>query len=104
MHVLGSMKSISSSSPPWMQSTGHTSTHDLSFTVMHGWQMTYVNGRASSDIQSVACKKHRPLLPPPETDLPRFVRRKPKTSRQHRRADDILDEVREHAQIGRAVV
>ena len=34
MHSSGSMTSMRSAS--WMQSTGHTSTHDLSFTSMQG--------------------------------------------------------------------
>src|SRR5271165_2036956 len=41
MHTSGSMKSIVSSSRPWMQSTGQTSTHDLSFVPMQGSVMMY---------------------------------------------------------------
>ena len=46
MHSSGSMKSISASAYPgssgvgWMQSTGHTSTHELSFSPMHGSVIT----------------------------------------------------------------
>src|ERR1700685_3915670 len=45
MQTSGSMNSIVSSSLPWMQSTGHTSTHDLSFVPMHGSVMMYVMAR-----------------------------------------------------------
>src|SRR5262249_21839897 len=44
MHSSGSMIRIRSNS--WMQSTGHTSTHDRSFMSMQGWAMMYVT-RAS---------------------------------------------------------
>src|SRR5919106_3080390 len=42
MHSSGSMKYIESSSVAWMQSTGQTSTHEASFTPMHGSVITYV--------------------------------------------------------------
>src|SRR5881409_1831884 len=40
MHSSGSMTRIRSAS--WMQSTGQTSTHDLSLMSMHGSAMMYV--------------------------------------------------------------
>ena len=40
MHSSGSITSIRANS--WMQSTGHTSMHDLSFRSMHGSAMMYV--------------------------------------------------------------
>src|SRR3954468_12294691 len=40
MHSSGSMTRIRSAS--WMQSTGHTSTHDLSLMSMQGSEMMYV--------------------------------------------------------------
>src|SRR6186997_3271203 len=40
MHSSGSITSIRSDS--WMQSTGQTSTHERSFTSMHGSVMMYV--------------------------------------------------------------
>src|SRR4051794_41316378 len=40
MHSSGSMTSRRSAS--WMQSTGHTSTHDLSLMSIHGSEMMYV--------------------------------------------------------------
>jgi hypothetical protein len=32
-------------SSEWMQSTGHTSTHEASLTSMQGWTMTYATFR-----------------------------------------------------------
>src|SRR5919108_4075024 len=49
MHSSGSMKYIASSSVAWMQSTGQTSTHEASFTPMHGSVMTYVMVRVYTD-------------------------------------------------------
>jgi len=40
--VKGQKEYCWSSSVEWMQSTGHASTHDASFTPMHGSQITYV--------------------------------------------------------------
>src|SRR6476661_6074306 len=47
MHSAGSMYSCSASANPgssgvgWMQSTGHTSTHDVSLVPIHGSLITY---------------------------------------------------------------
>src|SRR3954451_24176796 len=54
MHSAGSTWSCSAASYPgssgvgWMQSTGHTSTHELSFVPMHGSAITYAIGGGSS--------------------------------------------------------
>src|SRR3954447_19575171 len=50
MHSSGSMTRIRLAS--WMQSTGQTSTHDLSLMSMHGSAMMYVTAAYSSGVSS----------------------------------------------------
>ena len=47
MHSSGSMTRMRSAS--WMQSTGHTSTHERSLMSMHGSAMMYVTRAYSSE-------------------------------------------------------
>src|ERR671932_1618841 len=50
MHSSGSITRIRFAS--WMQSTGHTSTHDLSLMSMQGSAMMYVTAAYSTDASS----------------------------------------------------
>src|SRR5580658_764614 len=81
MQTSGSMKSCVSSSLPWMQSTGHTSTHDLSLVPMQGSVMIYaiahggLPGEGDGSYRQKAQPSRRTGEHPTQGPVPRSVRR-----------------------------
>src|ERR1700722_10387631 len=103
MQTSGSMNSIVSSSFPWMQSTGHTSTHDLSFVPMHGSVMMYAMAKEGLRGRPGRSYRQKPEAPAGEDGRFRFrwygasVRRPAPTDRaedeqQDHRTDERHDD------------
>src|SRR3954471_5796254 len=74
MHSSGSMTRIRPAS--WMQSTGQTSTHDLSLMSMHGSEMMYVTP---------------PTLPRASVGRRQFLHELPRPLDQRRLDDDLVE-------------